>query len=171
MTRSSALPEDHAQGQTNIGCLTRSSNEEQWQLNRKKSRDEEWVDIGRSSNGQRHVRILHHSAGVLDGPGSIKERKAAVGVWCVQDSPTANGKRLIIHDERHHPRRALGCSRKVRQHWLPYVPAHLPFLARRHRGAHGSAAESYAAGPNLDHDERVWQRADGSEAGSQRSCR
>ena len=25
---------------------------------------------------------------------------AAAGVWCVQDSPTANGKRLVIHDER-----------------------------------------------------------------------
>jgi integrase len=26
--------------------------------------------------------------------------EAAAGVWCVQDSPTPNGKRLLIHDER-----------------------------------------------------------------------
>ncbi len=26
--------------------------------------------------------------------------KAEVGVWCIQDSPTPNGKRLVIHDER-----------------------------------------------------------------------
>jgi Phage integrase family len=67
---------------------------------------------------------------------------AGVGVWCEQDSPT----------------------REVRRDRVAHLPPHLPFLAGRYRGTDGSAAEVDAARPNLDHDERVRQRADGSQA-------
>jgi hypothetical protein len=54
---------------------------------------------------------------------------------------------------------------------LAYLPPYLPVLAGRHRSTYGSAAEIDAARPNLDHDERVWQRADGSKARGKRSRR
>ena len=57
----------------------------------------------------------------------------------------------------------MGCCREVWERRLAY----LPLLAGRNGSTDGSAAEAHAARPNLDHDERVWQRADGSKAGSQ----
>ena len=68
-------------------------------------------------------------------------------------------------------RRAVGGCRQVRQHRLAHLQAYLPVLAGRNRSTDGSAAEAYAARPNLDHDERVRQRADGSKARGKRSSR
>ena len=51
------------------------------------------------------------------------------------------------------------------------LPAHVQVLAGRHRSTDGSAAEAHAARSNLDHDERVWQRADGSQARGERGRR
>jgi hypothetical protein len=36
-------------------------------------------------------------------------------------------------------------------------------LVGRHWSTNGCAAEAHAARPNLDHDECVWQRVDGSK--------
>ena len=32
--------------------------------------------------------------------GRVSDVRAAPGVWCWQDSPTANGKRVLVHDTR-----------------------------------------------------------------------
>ena len=54
---------------------------------------------------------------------------------------------------------------------MSYLPPHVSFLAGRYRGTGGSAAKADAARPNLDHDERVRQRADGSQARSKHESR
>jgi len=68
-------------------------------------------------------------------------------------------------------RRTMDCSWQIRQYRVAYLPPHLSFLAGRYRGTGGSAAKADAARPNLDHDERVRQRADGSQARSKRESR
>jgi len=75
---------------------------------------------------------------------------AAAGVWCETDFPVPNGKRLPLHDERWD---AAGKYGGIGWHTF--------------RRTCGSAAEAHAARPDLDHDERLRQRADGSKAGSQ----
>jgi hypothetical protein len=55
-------------------------------------------------------------------------------------------------------------SRNSELNGMAYLPPYLPFLAGRHRGADGSAAETDAARPDLDHDERVRKRPDDGQA-------
>jgi integrase len=90
---------------------------------------------------------------------------AGVGMWCEQDCPTPNGKRLLLHEER---REAAGKYDGIGWHtfrhryrsWLDDTGAPM-----------GGTAKADATRPNLDHDERVRQRADGSQAGSQHQSR
>lgn len=76
-----------------------------------------------------------------------------------------NGKHLPLHDERWDAAVKYGSIgwhtiRHTYKSWLVC-----------HRGTYRRAAETYAARPNLDHDERVRQRADGSKTQGKRSCR
>src|SRR4051812_38424193 len=59
---------------------------------------------------------------------------------------------------------ALACSRKLRAGRVAHVSLCSPLMARCHRRPYGSSAEAYAARPNLHHNERVRQRADGFQA-------
>ena len=90
--------------------------------------------------------------------GRLSESGVSRKVWCEMGSSPYSSRAVE------------GC-REVRLDWLAYVPPHLSFLAGSHRSTHGSAAETHAARPNLDHDERVWQRVDGSQARGQRRSR
>jgi integrase len=96
---------------------------------------------------------------------SVPSAGAGVGVWCEQVSLTPNGKRLPLHEER---REAAGkydgigwhTFRHTYRSWLDDTGAPM-----------GVQQKADAASPNLDHDERVRQRADGSQAGSQHQSR
>jgi len=69
-------------------------------------------------------------------------------------------------------RRAMGFSGQLWARRVAYVPPYVPLLAGRDRGSAGSAAETHAARPDLDHNERIWQRADGSQTrGKYESCK
>ena len=61
-------------------------------------------------------------------------------------------------------RRAVGGCREVRQRGLAYVPPYLSFLAGQHFSADRCAAETDAACPGFDHDERVWTGLDDGQA-------
>ena len=61
-------------------------------------------------------------------------------------------------------RRAVGSCREVRQRRLAHVPPHLSFLAGQHFSAYRCAAETDAACPGFDDDERVRKRLDGRQA-------
>ncbi len=61
---------------------------------------------------------------------------AAPGVWCLADSPTPNGKRLPLHEERW---KAAGKYTSVG--WHTFRP-HLPVVAGRHRSALSGCSRS-----------------------------
>jgi hypothetical protein len=81
---------------------------------------------------------------------------AAPGIWCLTDSPTPNGRRLPLHEERW---KAAGKYTRV-----AHLPPHLPVVAGRHRSACRGAAEVDAPRAGLDHDEYLRERFDGRQA-------
>ena len=110
-----------------------------------------------------HSAGLHPSCRIL--PCGVPQ----VRCWnrCMVPAGRRGSERRSLADSR----RTMDCSWQIRQYRVAYLPPHVPFLAGRHRSTDGSAAETYAARPNLEHDERVRQRADGSQTrGQYESC-
>ena len=73
--------------------------------------------------------------------------KAGVGVWCSEDRPTPNGKRLLIHDERK------ANAGEVQSDRLAYVSPYVPFMVGRDRCADEGAARVDASRVGSDYDE------------------
>jgi len=88
--------------------------------------------------------------------GGVSKLRAGVGNWCEQDSLTPNGKRLPIHEERRK-------QREVRRYGMAYFP-HTYRSWLDDSGRRWGAAETDAARPDLDDDERVRKRLDDGQA-------
>jgi integrase len=83
---------------------------------------------------------------------------AGVGVWCLQEAKTPNGKRLPLHDERW---KAAGKYGSVG--WHTFRHTYRSWLDNTF-SAYRCAAEIDAECPGIDHDERVRKRPDDGQA-------